>query len=202
MNKAILLYRFLSAEGAIKTIEGRAFRVSRLLELNDPFEWSAGVEGLEKLPPEKAELVNLDQESFLKQLNERFGIICSSATFRDPVLWSHYTDSHRGLAIEVSHDLDESLHKVEYTDDRPTIHLAWAQNPAAYAAELREIFLAFFKRKSLGWSYEKEYRGVAELASCAVAGGDVFQEDSRGPCHAYNHRASLGGESVLCPPCA
>jgi hypothetical protein len=169
--ESILLYRYLPAEAAIKTIESHSFRVSRLLELNDPFEWSPG---LESIQPEALDLARWCMARFLDELNEKMGIISFSSVVRDPILWSHYADAHRGVAIEVSCLIDESLHKVEYTNSRPVIPSRCIHDPVAHEKELLQILQKYFRQKSPSWSYENEYRAVASLASCRPCGG-MFQ---------------------------
>jgi hypothetical protein len=166
--ESILLYRYLPAESAIKTIESHSFRVSRLLELNDPFEWSPGLEGIQ---PEALDLARWCMARVLEGLNEKMGIISFSSVVRDPILWSHYADAHRGVAIEVSYLIDESLHKVEYTNSRPVIPSHCIHDPVAHEAELLQILQKYFRQKSPSWSYENEYRAVASLASCQPSGG-------------------------------
>src|SRR5262245_30837871 len=98
MPDSILLYRFLSAEAALKTLERVAFKVSRLNELNDPFEWRLGVTGI---LPEGEKIAEACVKQIVDHLNSWFGIICFSDTSSEPVLWSHYADKHRGIALEV-----------------------------------------------------------------------------------------------------
>jgi hypothetical protein len=115
MADTILLYRFMTAEAGVKTIAGGAFRVGRLKQFNDPFEWRTGVINL--IPgaePFRDEAV----EGFVDDANAVYGIICFSKTIEEPVLWSHYADNHRGMAFQVNCQDDGGLHKVEYTSDR------------------------------------------------------------------------------------
>jgi hypothetical protein len=67
---SMLLYRYLSADSAIRTIEGRAFRVSRILELNDPFEWRPGVAPVGSASIEQ---VNAAIDIFVKEMNDKQG---------------------------------------------------------------------------------------------------------------------------------
>jgi hypothetical protein len=46
MPDSILLYRYLDAEAALKSIETRSFKVGRLKDFNDPFEWRPGITGI------------------------------------------------------------------------------------------------------------------------------------------------------------
>lgn len=168
MSKSIL-YRYLSAEAALKTLETRSLRVSRLAELNDPFEWLLGVED------DSPEILKRHDELF-QFMNENYGIISFSAVASDPVIWSHYANSHKGVAIEVNHDLDETLLKVDYVNERPTVPKHCARDPENHIEELRPIFSDFFRRKSPSWKYAHEYRVAAELNTCEVGGGMFFKK--------------------------
>jgi hypothetical protein len=80
---SILLYRYLDAAAALKTIESRAFKVGRVRDFNDPFEWRMGVTGI---VPEWELVARACMESFVDDANSRVGILCFSDTISDPVL--------------------------------------------------------------------------------------------------------------------
>lgn len=197
MSESILLYRFLPVEAAIKTIEMRAFRVSRLVELNDPFEWLPGLDGVENLPPGGAGLANWCMDQALKDLNDRMGMLCFSKTFRDLVLWSHYADLHRGIAIEVNHPIVESLYQVKYDKPRPIIPLSWWHDDSK-RKELEERLWDLFLQKSAGWSYEKEYRVVVGLDLCPIYEGMYFRPIPDKP-ENFITRVIIGARSTVSP---
>ena len=58
------------------TIEGKSFRVSRILDLNDPFEW---LPGLDPIKPEAADLHKWSMGRSLKEMNGNVGILSFSA---------------------------------------------------------------------------------------------------------------------------
>ena|ERR1039457_990663 len=116
---SILLYRYLDAPAALKTIESRLLKISRLRELNDRFEWRIGIRGV---APEKEKFVNCWLDSILERLNAQCGIVCFSDTPKESVLWSHYADKHRGVVLEVRFDFDpDRVVKMQYPPERPTI---------------------------------------------------------------------------------
>jgi len=177
---SIRLYRYLPDEAAIKTIERRSFRVSRLAELNDPFEWRFGFEGI---PPETEEFIQVQMDGFLEDASKEMGIICFSGEIKDPILWSHYANVHRGIAFEVIGNIVseangsitfevngrryENLFKVDYDKPRIVLH-------AQELSQLTEKRIeGFYKQKSKSWGYEREYRWVIGLLSsaCEPSGG-------------------------------
>ena len=169
MRESILLYRFMNAESALKSIEARQFRVGRIPEFNDPFEWRMGITGI----IDGAETVARSLvDSSIMDLNSRFGILCMSDTVEEPVLWSHYADSHYGVAFEVDYLFEEgAIHKMIYADDRPFIDANKLHDTEHLKAAVEGMIL----QKSLGWAYEREYRVHIDLATCSISGGHYFQ---------------------------
>lgn len=174
MTDSILLYRYMGAESAIKTIERRKLRVGRIKEFNDPFEWKMGIEGI---VPEGEDFAEFWMESFVDDRNGKYGIICFSDILDDPVLWAHYADSHCGVAFEFDHLIDpETLHKVQYSDKRPVMDANRLHRPD----ELNEYLLPLLKQmifqKASSWSYESEYRVHIDLNECEISGGQYFRD--------------------------
>ncbi len=94
----MILYRFFSAEYGLRTLETGLMRVGRFQDFNDPFEFmpqNTELSGNESL------VCEFHRQSFIDASSSRYGIICFSEerTVTKPLLWSHYADSHRGLAI-------------------------------------------------------------------------------------------------------
>jgi hypothetical protein len=89
----------MGAEAALKTIESRSFRVGRLHELNDPFEWRMGVSGS---IPEGEAIAQALMESVNDELGHDMGVLCFSDTSEQSVLWSHYADKHYVVAFEIN----------------------------------------------------------------------------------------------------
>ena len=143
MNETIRLYRYLTAEAAIKTIETRALRVGRFKDFNDPFELRLGVDKADQLSPQELEKEIEDNEEFLNRANESFGIQCFSSVIEDPILWSHYADSHGGIVIEVECIKSQVI---EVTYDKPLPKIPRDRN--LDEAELKEILISVIKQKS------------------------------------------------------
>lgn len=178
---SILLYRYLDAAAAVKTIESRSFRISRIKDLNDPFEWRFGYKGHN---PEDEAKISTWRESVLESQNQRLGIICFSATSKDPVLWSHYADKHSGVAFEVDHfDNPKILRKMSYPPDRIAIDIptftVLQRDKMAVKKYLRPLMEKMVEEKSSSWGYEKEYRVLFDLekdTNLRFAEGHYFVE--------------------------
>ena len=164
-------YRLLPDEAAIKTIETRCFRVSRIADQEDCFEWQFGFD--ENCPPELEEINQKKIDRMVERASETMGILCFSEEINDPILWSHHADGHKGIAFEVnigiSAKLVSNLHKVKYNE--PRIVLPYRQ---ITDEEWLDRMKNFYKQKSESWHYEKERRLVIEHAECVPFGGRFF----------------------------
>jgi len=110
---------------------------------------------------------NLEQlliEIYKREINKRIGILCLSKRHDSVLMWSHYTDSHRGflLGFDSNHhffkkqDTDDAeigdLREVKYSQDRPIISL----NEIKVTTDL-------FEHKNIEWKYEQEMRLIRNL---------------------------------------
>jgi hypothetical protein len=168
----VRLYRFMAEKWALKSIETRELRVGRLAELNDPFEFVPGIEGLRDDAP--IELVREKVWEIQADLNITMGLLSFSSTPREPTLWSHYAESHRGIALGFQLSPDSLvLDQVVYPDppQRPTIHPG-DPNLSVWLDCVRKTLTT----KALGWKIESEFRITVHFATscCRCDGGNYF----------------------------
>lgn len=113
-------------------------------------------------------------EGFHDQMNASKGVICFSSTWENPVLWGHYADKHRGIALgfEVANDL---LFEAKYEDSR--FHLP--RDPESLRAKPDEDTIhRILATKFTDWRYEKEWRLFVELTTARSESGLYFEEFS------------------------
>lgn len=82
----------------------------------------------------------------------KIGVCALSADPKNPLMWSHYSSSHRGICLQlrVSSDVASLLGvKVKYDNNYPTICDPYLENSAAVEA---------LSQKSMDWAYEHEWR--------------------------------------------
>ena len=163
--KSILLYRYLDAGAGLKTIESRLLRISRLRDLNDPFDSRMGIINV---IPGKEDLAHKWLDSILERQNTMFGCLCFSDTFKESVLWSHYADKHRGIVLEVRFDYDPiGIIQMRYPPERPTIDASIYTELSNDDVALNKYMLPrielMIRQKSPGWAYEREYRVAFDL---------------------------------------
>lgn len=136
------LYYFTSAPIGLKVIREQRLRISRILELNDPFELECV--DLRKRDRRKA------LRAWREEVHQLHGLICFSRDWTNPVQWAHYADKHRGLCL--GFDV-QGAEQVRYVASR----LAW---PDVIGTDFMQKLL--FTKYS-HWSYEDEYRYFADL---------------------------------------
>jgi hypothetical protein len=101
----------------------------------------------------------LRQRALIEVINENFWVYCACAT-REPILmWSHYADGHRGLALHFDARLPpfvRYLFEVDYREEYPEYRFPAAQTDVATSEEARALLF----RKAPGWRYEEEFRSI------------------------------------------
>ena len=87
-------------------------------------------------------------------LHER-GVACFSETCDNLLMWSHYTNGHRGFCLEYDtrYDPFDKANRVDYSETFPSL------NPIEFIREgPSEELMGLVWTKSLHWTYEKEWR--------------------------------------------
>jgi hypothetical protein len=138
------VYKFLDAHFGLKSLSEKRLKISTLKDFNDPFEL---------LPYELSNRTyRVAMRQALADMTARYGLLCFSADWKDPVIWAHYSDKHRGLCLgfEIR---DDKCKKVDYVPKRFPF-------PASLKPEDGERLLF---TKYLSWKYEQEIRMWAVL---------------------------------------
>ena len=138
------VYHFLKADHGLHDLRHRRLRISRIIELNDPFEF-LGIDLSDRTFRQALEETK-------RQLSDTNGLLCFSKTWRNPVLWGHYADRHRGLCL--GFDVPKAfLEKVKYVKLR-----------LPFPNTIDEAFMKHLLfTKFLYWQYEQEYRAFVNL---------------------------------------
>ncbi len=160
------LYYLTGAQFALANLAMRRVKISRFSELNDPFELMA----MDLSDDEDRRAV----EGFRDEMNASKGVICFSSTWENPVLWGHYADKHRGVALgfEVNDDL-----LVEATYENCRFHLP--RDPVTNRVKPdEETVRRILSTKFTDWQYENEWRFFVELSEATLESGLYFEEFS------------------------
>lgn len=159
----------MNAENAIKTIEQKKIRIGRIAELNDPFELIPGLSNSEQ--NHTFDQIEKAQKFLLNKYNEKYGIVSFSSSLKDPVLWSHYADEHRGIALSFDFERIKTL-KIIYKPKRIIIPPSRFDDSMQSLDE--EVVFSLLSRKAPSWKYEKEFRFVVDLDRCDIQQGNYF----------------------------
>jgi len=159
-----IYYHFLSSRDAIQDLERKMIKVSTPKTFNDPFElmpylrYSTG----KKIKRYK---------DFRKIFFDDYGLLCFSKTWKEPLLWSHYADRHKGIAIGFQISGYKILH-VKYRRDPKRRQIELTNNSKTNEESFRELA----KIKYIKWEYEAESRVLLKLKDCTKIDGDYFAQ--------------------------
>jgi len=151
----VRLYHFLPTEFALDDIEKRRIKISQIDQLNDPFElWCVYQKNWE---------LRWALRAFKEEMNTRFGMLCYSRHWHNPLLWSHYANKHRGMCL--GFDLPQRVVKpITYLTKRPILKIPPTQE---------DIDLLLFS-KFADWKYEEEFRNWFRIDERDAATGFYF----------------------------
>jgi len=124
---------------------------------------------VERLPPDTAFsdagwLQALEQRQ-LKDLNDNLGVLCLSAEPDNLLLWAHYGDHHRGIAI--GFDTWMLMEACAFELFGPVAYHDFYSEITDYDDSVNATYSQVF-HKSTHWSYEKEFRGVRKIRQDAL----------------------------------
>jgi hypothetical protein len=150
------LYKFLTAEFGMKGLREKRLKISTLDELNDPFDLLP----YEMRKPE----TRRNLRSFISSFARAYGIVCFSSGWKDPVVWAHYSDKHKGLCLGFEVPKRFGM-KVRYVKRR----LPFPEHQV-----LSSVPLLFTKYAN--WSYEEEVRCFRPLLERTKLGEMSFMD--------------------------
>jgi hypothetical protein len=149
------LYHFINERYGLECIEKQRLKASSLDNLNDPFELFA-------IDLSSSSEFRDALKAYKLYLADKYCLLCFSKTWRSPVLWSHYADRHKGMALVFDVE-DAQVDHVKYRKERIKINEARVDN--------EDTTKRLLTTKYVEWSYEQEARVFKPVA-------DVIQEGS------------------------
>ncbi len=116
-------------------------------------------------------MLNQISSGLAPEINRRYRVYCLGPSVGNLLMWAHYADSHRGVCLEcdLANDVLCATLKCEYFDRFPLTKLHENSDAASLSALLS---------KSSAWTYEQEYRLVAQERGEAVQGADTLLTDN------------------------
>jgi hypothetical protein len=157
-------YKFYSKRWGLEALYRRRLKITTADELNDPFEFGAVSS---QIPRIRQAFSNWKKEMFSDK-----GLICFSKGWKNPVIWSHYAQSHTGIAL--GFDLHEKIAlDVQYVRKRLELPRE-LQNGVKSFSDLnygRKIVTTKFHH----WAYENEVRVFSPLSEDHFENGFYFE---------------------------
>lgn len=151
-EETTILYKYVSWENLEKIIDQQRLLLGDGSDYNDPFEVSITNRTTKQI-------------SHVKGLH----ILCLTGGFQNKLIWSHYTDSHKGACLTVQIPKSR-VYPVCYTSKRvyddSDIDSLIEKSTKVVKQKLDKSFISLSKKKKIAylkdkkWIYEKEYRLV------------------------------------------
>ena len=156
------LYKYMPInQNSLRGLANHSLWFSFLSSFNDPFEGQVvmdedainrALKAYDFYSEKNNQLMRKSLEHITKSLKKSSTVCCFSNTADDILLWSHYSDCHRGMCLkfDLKKDLDffSPLMKVKYDSELEP------------AQDSNSILNHCFLRKYDAWQYEKEFRIV------------------------------------------
>jgi hypothetical protein len=139
------VYHFVGRDYGLDDIRRRRLKIATVADLNDPFEL---------LPFSTERTIRKRFHIWRQQFDQRFGMLCFSTKWTNPVQWSHYGAKHTGLCF--GFDIPANiLAKVHYTTKRlqPRVDVLEGGRPDDQGEMLKVL-----TTKYEHWRYESEMR--------------------------------------------
>ena len=159
-KRVMRVYQFLEKHWAMESLLYQRLKISLFNEMNDPFEL-LGV-SLKK----KADRADFNQ--LKKEVSEEMGAVCFSKKWSSPVLWSHYGERHKGVALGFDVPA-EHVHEISYTGSRLEEELI-----KGFEEEKDDLSLKLLTTKYEHWIYEDEVRMLINLSDTVYEEGKHF----------------------------
>lgn len=151
------LYKYVPFnEYSLQILINKEVWFPKAIDVNDPFEFKYTLERMEM------DGIPINRESLEKARNDALqrGVFCLSEINDNILMWSHYTEGHKGFCIEFIRANDNDLGPnscvpVIYPNDNaiPMIKNEDLETPNTFAK--------IATTKSKQWSYEREWRVIS-----------------------------------------
>jgi hypothetical protein len=146
----MFVYHFVAPDHGLADIRKRRIKIATIADVNDPFEL---------VPSSREKIVRQRFRIWRRQFDQRFGMLCFSRSWRNPVQWSHYAAKHTGLCLgfDVRANL---LTEVRYSSKRLQAQVEVIEGGGPNA---QKEMLKVLSTKYKHWRYENEMRIFTRL---------------------------------------
>lgn len=158
------VYKYYDAKYGRMALNESRLKLATIKDLNDPFEFRS--------PALKTSHDRKMFQNTIEKCMSSKGVLCFSKSRRNPVMWSHYADSHKGICLGFDVD-DQCLSPVTYAGRRPRNEFRYDD---IYCSENEQIFESCLLTKFSHWKYEKEMRAFFKIDEDEIRKAEFFFE--------------------------
>lgn len=175
----MILYKYVSFDAALTILKTKSLGFSHLEDFNDPFEGTA-------LGEIQSDIEGISSDSLIQQcknkFSRRFAVLSLTRAPLNPLMWSHYADSYKGVVIGIDtkkaglEDIEKFMIPAQsgemiYLATAPKNPIQLTQYEIQQIAEVidmdkqkyNDLCKRAFLYKSLYWAYEEEVRIVKNI---------------------------------------
>lgn len=153
--KPMRLYYMTEARWAKKILQEQRFKLARVNELNDPFEFIAASIG-EKQARKVAKLLH-------DHWHKNIGMLCAGTSYSSPVMWAHYGHKHHGVCLGFDFLVDEEMRGPSQVKYEPERIKGLFDNLGPHSLMTEEQLQVLLTTKFKDWEYEREWRLFGKL---------------------------------------
>jgi hypothetical protein len=164
--KPMRLYYMTEAKWAKKILQEQRFKLSRLNELNDPFEFMGACIG-EKKARKIAKVLH-------DHWHKTVGILCTGASYKSPVMWAHYGHKHEGVCLGFDFVVNDELSTPSEVKYEPERVKGLFDNLGPKNILTEEQLQLLLTTKFKDWEYEREWRLIQKLEERDADGGHYY----------------------------
>ena len=162
------LFKYCNEKGVDLLIHKR-MKFTPINQLNDPFEALPKIIIKNDSNADNLLYISNIRSDIAKGFGSLFGVVSLSNVSDSLLMWSHYTNGHKGFVIELDtdklgvtqHGTPMQLFKVRYTTKVCSLEI----NPkmSELTSDSENEFINIVQTKSTEWAYEDEYRYLTKV---------------------------------------
>lgn len=165
------LYKYLNIEGGKLMLKNSNLQYTNAAKFNDPFDCHPSLIDFSNVPPNMckawdAEVIQLLRSSKFRKLSEKAWICCLSKTYNSLLMWSYYTNNHKGVCIGLNMEnvkkyLHSMLGQIVHTKAIEVSYTDILSRPD-YFNEFKDFQKYLLCTKARAWKHEKEKRLIIQ----------------------------------------
>lgn len=114
-----------------------------------------------------ANLLNIFHNNYVEDINNEIGILSLSEIWNNTLMWSHYTEYHKGICVgfDSNHEFFEEYTNEDKTEFKKIKKVEYSNKRVKLPKDEKEEHLIQenYFTKSKDWKYEKEIRVIQSL---------------------------------------